>query len=62
MKTAVPTILFCCDLPTPDFVIVRGDDRIIMVVDPRVPQGDVDDAIANLDTILAGPAYTLSAA
>ena len=49
-------------LPTPDVVVVRDNGALIVFADASLPAHIVEDAITNLDQILEGPAYPLSAA
>lgn len=50
------------ELPTPDIVVVRdGAGDVVMFADARLAQAEVDAAVADLDGIMAGPAYAVCA-
>lgn len=59
MTDAAPLVVRA-DLPTLALVLVRdGDGGLVLFADARVPQAVVDDALADVDGMLSGPAHAL---
>ena len=55
----MPTVVRLA-LPTPDVVLVRAGDELTLFADESLPADTVLGALADVDQILAGPAYWIS--
>ena len=49
------------ELPTPDMVLTcTSNGQLVLFADARLPQSAIDDAVADVDSIMEGRVYALS--